>query len=101
MGQCLARQPAAVLQAAELHRPDAVTLLAELGFDVNAVQRISALHEAAGAGDLAMAQLLLSLGADPNLKDCSFDSAPLGWAEHGRHQQVIDLLAPLTETDRG
>ena len=99
--QAIASEPAAVLQAAELRRPDAVRLLAELGFDVNAVQRISALHEAAGAGDLAMAQLLLSLGADPNLKDCEFDSAPVGWAEHGRHQQVIDLLAPLTETDRG
>jgi ankyrin repeat protein len=62
---------------------------------------ISALHEAASTGDLAMAELLLSLGADPNLKDCSFDSTPLGWAEHAHHQHIIDLLAPLTETDRG
>jgi ankyrin repeat protein len=99
--QAITREAAAILRAAELHRPEAVTLLAELGFDVNAVRRISALHEAASTGDLAMATLLLSLGADPNLKDCSFESAPLGWAEHGRHQHVIDLLAPLTQTDRG
>jgi hypothetical protein len=42
------------------------------------VRRISALHGA--AADLAMVELLLSLGADPNLKDCAFDSTPLGWA---------------------
>ena len=46
---------------------------------------------------LAIVDLLLSLGADPNQRDCSFDSTPLGWAEHGRHQQIIDCLTPVTE----
>lgn len=80
--QAIAAEPAAIRRAAELRRPDAVRLLAELGFDVNAVQGISALHEAASAGGLAMVELLLSLGADPNQRDCSFDSTPLGRAEH-------------------
>jgi len=95
----IAAEPAAILQAAELRRPDAIRLLAELGFDVNAVQRISALHEAASTGGLAMVELLLSLGADPNQRDRSFDSTPLGWAEHGHHQQIIDRLTPITESD--
>ena len=99
--QAIAAQPAAILQAAQLGRPDAVRLLAELGFDVNARQRISALHEAASTGDLQMAELLLSLGADPNQRDWSFDSTPLGWAEHGHHQQIIDRLMPVTEPSPG
>jgi ankyrin repeat protein len=97
--RAIAAEPAAILRAAELRRSDAVRLLAELGFDVNAVQRISALHEAASTGGLAMVELLLSLGADPNQRDCSFDSTPLGWAEHGHHQQIIDRLTPVTEPD--
>ncbi len=76
-------------------------LLAELGFDVNAVRRIFALHQAASTGDLVMATLLLSLGADPSLKDRSFDSTPLGWAEHGNHRQIITLLTPVTAPDPG
>jgi ankyrin repeat protein len=65
------------------------------------MQWISALHEAASAGDVVMAELLLSLGADPSLKDQSFDATPLGWAEHGHHQQIIDLLTPVTNPDAG
>ena len=99
--QAIAAEPAAILRAAELSRPAAVRLLAELGFDVNAVRRISALHEAASTGDLTMAELLLSLGADPSLKDCSSYATPLGWAEHGNHQQIIDLLTPVSEPDPG
>lgn len=97
--QAIAAAPAAVLRAAQLGRPDAVTLLVDLGFDVNAVQRISALHEAASHGDLSMVELLLALGADPNLRDRSFNATPLGWAQHGRQQEAIDRLTPITEPD--
>lgn len=97
--QAISQSPTAILRAAELRRPDAVGLLAKLGFDVNAVDRISALHEAASTGDLAMVELLLSLGADPTLRDRSFDATPSGWAEHGHHHNVVDLLAagPIDE----
>ena len=53
---------------------DAIALLAELGFDVNARGRLdipleqqwfTPLHEAAETGDVEMARLLLELGADP------------------------------------
>ena len=97
--QAIETEPAAVLQAVQLGRAEAVSLLCGLGFDVNVVRRISALHEAASTGDLVMVEHLLTLGADPNLRDREFDATPLGWADHGRHQPVVDRLAPITRPD--
>lgn len=57
---------------------ESVPLLVEAGFDVNALGRSdgpylqprwhSALHVAAGKGDLALAQRLLDIGGDPNMR---------------------------------
>ena len=84
--------PGLVRQAAELGRWYSVRLLAELGFDVNHVERVTALHEAAWRGDLKMAQLLISLGADPMVEDEEHHSTPRGWALHGHQQDVADYL---------
>ena len=82
---------------------DAIVLLAELGWDVNALARTdvpmeqaweTALHEAAARGDVQLARLLLDLGADPDIKDTRFDSTPLGWARHFGQQATIELLQP-------
>ena len=65
-----------------------MALLIELGFDVNAINRLeryresAPLHEAAAHGNLEMIELLLAHGADPNLRDGSYDATPAGWAEH-------------------
>jgi ankyrin repeat protein len=56
----------------------------------------TALHEAAGMGDLDLARLLLDLGADPNVRDARFDATPLGWADHFGERAMVELLAPLT-----
>ena len=56
----------------------------------------TALHEAAGSGDVELARLLLDLGADPNIEDARFHATPLGWAEHFGHAAMVDLLSPLT-----
>jgi len=101
VGQAIGRQPAAIITAAELRRPGAVRLLAGLGFDVNAVRRISALHEAASTGDLEMIEVLLALGADPDARDGEFNATPLGWAEHGGHQHAADRLRPITAPPPG
>ena len=67
---------------------DGVALLIDLGFDVNAINRLdryhesAPLHEAAATGNLEMIELLLARGADPNLRDASYHSTPAGWAEH-------------------
>lgn len=91
-----ARRPAAVLEATSLRRPDAVRRLVGLGFDVDAKSRLTALHQAAHTGDLELVDLLLDLGADPAVRDDSFDATPLGWAIHNNRQHVVERLRPLT-----
>jgi hypothetical protein len=41
---------------------------------------------------------LLSLGADPLIRDKRFDSTALGWARYFDQAEIVDLLTPLTET---
>jgi len=105
LDEAKAARPGVIVWAAAGGRKDAVALLIELGFDVNALARgdipsdqpwQTALHEAAYEGDLALAQLLLDNGADPNIRDARFDSTPLGWAEHADQQAMIELLRPAT-----
>jgi hypothetical protein len=99
------RRPGLIVWAASRRKIDAVPLLVDLGFDINAYGRSdipaeqpweSALHEAAGNGDTELARLLLDLGADPNLEDNRFHSTPLGWARHFNQQATITLFEPLT-----
>jgi hypothetical protein len=100
-------RPGLIVWAAATGRTEAIALLAGLGFDVNAKGRRdapveqeweTALHHAALAGDLEQAQLLLSLGADPNIRDTRFDDTPLGWARHFDRPAMIALLEPLTSS---
>jgi ankyrin repeat protein len=75
------------VRGAQRNSVDGVALLIELGFDVNAINRLeryhesAPLHEAAAKGNLEMIELLLANGADPNLRDGSYQSTPAGWAE--------------------
>ena len=94
-----------VTWAAAQGAPGAVELLAETGFDVNALGRSdipsnqpwhTALHVAAERGDLALARKLLELGADPSIRDKRYRSTPLGWARHFGQPEVAELLAPVT-----
>jgi ankyrin repeat protein len=103
--QVRSRRPALIVWAAATHHTEAVRLLAELGFDVDALGRSdvpaeqpweTALHVAAGDGDLELARLLLSLGADPSIRDMRFDSTPLGWARFHDHPALAALLEPVT-----
>jgi ankyrin repeat protein len=98
-------RPALVTWAAACGQPAAVELLAGLGFDVNAKGRTdvpsdqpwqTALHKAAGDGNLELARTLLRLGADPDIRDTRFGSTPLGWARYSGQEQLIELLEPVT-----
>ena len=98
-------RPSLIVWAAAQGQPGSVELLAGLGFDVNAKGRSdapakdpweTALHVAAMAGNLDLARTLLSLGADPGIRDQRFDSTPLGWARHFGQEQLVELLAPIT-----
>ncbi len=97
-------RPGLIVWAAACRKLEAVALLADLGFDVNALGRgdipaeapwRTALHEAAKAGDVAMARLLLDLGADPNIRSAG-GATPLAAAQRCGQRATAELLAPLT-----
>jgi ankyrin repeat protein len=54
------------------------------------------LHVAAADGNLALAQRLLDLGADPDLLDAVTHATPLSWARDSDQQALAGLLEPLT-----
>jgi hypothetical protein len=110
VGTVRAARPGLIVWAAVLGRAAAVELIARQGFDVNAKARTdgpgdteweTALHQAARAGDLALARRLLELGADPEVRDTRFGSTPLGWARHFGQPELIALLEPLTSPEPG
>ena len=95
--QAIARRPEQVVRAAAAHRVDAVGLLIELGFDVNAINRttpvhVTALHEAARIGEMTLIRLLLEHGADPDIRDSGYDATPGGWAEHFERTEAHEYL---------
>ena len=76
-----AERPAVVAEAVQSSRGAAVELAVRLGFDVNALAGgQTALHSAAWDGDLPLVRRLVELGADPGVRDRTFDGTPLGWA---------------------
>jgi ketosteroid isomerase-like protein len=105
--RAIERCPDQLVRAAEQSSYDAVALLIELGFDVNARPRTAPLHEAAMRGDLPVIQLLVDRGADPNIHDTGYDATPAGWAEHHGQREAQELLealqhpTPATPTEGG
>ncbi|MDE3133197.1 MAG: ankyrin repeat domain-containing protein [Acidobacteriota bacterium] len=95
--RAIERCPDQLVRAAEQDSYDAVSLLIELGFDVNARSRTAPLHEAAMRGNVRVIRLLLMHGADPNLRDTGYDATPAGWAEHHEQPEAYALLAPLEQ----
>ncbi|GAB2967957.1 ankyrin repeat domain-containing protein [Saccharothrix stipae] len=98
-------RPGLIVWAAARASVETVTLLAELGFDVNAYGRgdapveeawETALHHSAMAGNVELTRRLLELGADPDLRDQRFDATPLDWARHFHQLSTADLLGPVT-----
>jgi ankyrin repeat protein len=94
------RRPDQLVRAAEQSSCEAVALLIELGFDVNARCRTAPLHEAAMRGDIPMIRLLLHHGADPNVHDTGYDATPAGWAEHHGQREAQQLLEAVEQPDR-
>jgi ankyrin repeat protein len=86
-------------RAVDANQHEGIRLIVELGANINgmiprtAFDR-SVLHNAAGWGGLEMVNLLLSLGADPNLRDLTYQSTPIGWAFHNRQYDVMTNLLP-------
>lgn len=102
IAQARTERPGLIVWAAANLRYDTVRLLTAYGFDVDALGRAdttatgawqTALHEAAGSGELDMIRLLLELGADRTVRDRRFDATPEGWALHFGQDAAAALLA--------
>jgi ankyrin repeat protein/ketosteroid isomerase-like protein len=93
------RCPDQLVRAAGQDSYEAVGLLIELGFDVNARSRTAPLHEAAMRGNLPVIRLLLDHGADPHVHDTGYDATPAGWAEHHGQPEAQQLLRALEQSD--
>jgi hypothetical protein len=98
-------RPGLLPWVAHLNRPNELAFLVRSGYDVNGFGRSdapaddpwhTALHVAAGDGNLPLAKMLLDLGADTSLRDHFGRKTPLEWARRQGHQPLIDLLEPLT-----
>ena len=85
--------------AAQLGQLDIVRLLLDAGEDPNrfnpkgAHAHSTPLHQAAGAGHLAVVRLLVERGARLEVRDTIHSGTPLGWAEYGGRTEVARYLA--------
>jgi hypothetical protein len=105
LAQARQSRPGLIVWASTQASIETVTLLAELGFDVNAYGRgdapveqpwETALHHAAVNDNVELTRRLLDLGADPNLRDKRFDGTPLDWAWHFQRSTTAAMLEPVT-----
>jgi ankyrin repeat protein len=77
---------------------DAARLLLDKGAEINVIPggfdfAGTGLHYAALNGHRPMVEFLLAHGADRSIKDTKVNSTAAGWADHGGHPELRDLLA--------
>lgn len=102
----------AALRIAAAHvQLEVIDHLLAAGTPIDGVDRdgSTALHAAAYSGQPDSVRHLLTHGADPNRRDTRFDSTPLTWCRHQSaqlgdqsgncHDEVEQLLAPITIAD--
>ena len=105
----LVRSDAVMMGAVDFGHHELVEWLIAHGGNVNArasaQSRHTALHSAAWNGDLEMARLLVSAGADLAARDDEHDGTPLGWAEvaidvtnNPKCRDVVEYLSALGTT---
>ncbi len=92
-----AQQAAALIRAAETGSAPAVSLMLDIGFQVDARggdHGSTALHAAAFTGSAGIVGLLLARGADLEARDATWDSSPLNWAAVGSGGHTVDNPRP-------
>jgi ankyrin repeat protein len=50
------------------------------------------LHFAALQGYADVVRALLGAGADPTIRDKKYDGDAIGWAEHGGHPEIVEII---------
>ncbi len=81
--------------AARRDWPDVLALLLDLGFalEIQDPSGKRALHEAAASDAVLAATFLLGRGAEIDPRESSYNATPLGWAAHGDHLEMVELLS--------
>jgi hypothetical protein len=79
-------------RAAGFNKLEGVKLMAKLGFEVNWPGKASPLHSAAWAGHVEMAKLLVSVGADLEARDPSYNARPVDWAKYNHQAEMVAYL---------
>ena len=89
--------------AVESNRPEAVRLLHDLGIPLDRMNEVARtpMHDAAWNGNLDMVKLLVELGADPGVREPSYQGTPLDWAEHNQQPHVAAYLRELASPQDG
>ena len=84
-----------MFEAAKHDRPDVIALLLDLGVPLEIEDRTKsrALHHAAGANALRAARFLIDRGAEIDPRETAYGGVPMGWAAHGDHVEMLDLLS--------
>lgn len=102
--EAFADQIMALLHAAESGNVAEITALLERNPDLARAKNerasenpfyrpgVTALHYAAWCGQKEAADLLLSYGAEINLRDDAYTDTPLGWANENHQYEMIDFL---------
>jgi ankyrin repeat protein len=87
--------PRAMFEAARRDRPDALALLLDVGVPIEVQDPTGkrALHEAAISNALRAARFLIARGAEIDPRESTYGGAPIGWAAHADHLEMIDLLS--------
>lgn len=92
------QSPEAIFAAARKDRPDVVALLLDLGvpIEIEGEHKQRPLHEAAANNALRVAHLLIERGAEIDPIDATWGGAPIGWAAHGDHVEMVDFLSQFS-----
>lgn len=91
---------APLLHAAAADRADIATMLLDLGMspEVRDATNFRPLHAAASGDAVNVGKLLIDRGAEIDPVEMRFDGVPLGWALHGKHTRMIQMLGALSRT---
>ena len=82
-------------EAAAAGNTAGVRRMLDAGFDPNtrgSVWQEGPIHRAAIDGHFETVELLFGRGADLAVRDACYDASPLGWAETGEHDDIVDYL---------